>query len=368
MPGEAGAGVQAAAACFEMPGRFAGAEPCGGGHINGTFAVRFDQGGTPVRYLVQRLNTAVFPDPAALVGNTVRVTTHLRQKLDRAGVPDAARRVPTPIPTRDGRFFHQDDEGHVWRAFAYVEGTTTPAVVAAPSQAGAAARLFGQFVAGLADLPAPPLAETIPAFHDGARRLAAFRQAVEADVCNRAAPVAAEIAFVHARAALMALPTRLRDRGVLPLRTVHNDAKVGNVLFDADTGEALCVVDLDTTMPGLVLYDFGDLVRTAAATRAEDVPAGMALSRPHFECIARGYWQATRPFITPEEKAHLVLAGKWMALLMGVRFLTDYLAGDRYYQTHRPGHNLDRCRAQFRLVESIERQEGALEAFVAGLD
>ena len=361
--------VRAVARRFQLPGDFLDVAPCGDGHINDTYAVRFDQAGVGVRYVLQRLNPAVFGDPAGLMDNVVRVTRHLRRKLEEAGAAEVSRRVLTLLPTRAGQPYHRDAEGTVWRAYLFVEQTVTHAVLASPQQAEAVAHAFGAFQAMLLDLPGLRLVEVIPGFHDARRRFEALQRAVAADVCNRAAEVKRELAFVQDREALLDVLADLHARGDLPERITHNDTKVSNLLFDARTGRALCVIDLDTVMPGLALFDFGDMVRTAASTAPEDAQdlGAMALSRPHFEALARGYWQATRGFLTPCEKEHLVFSGKWMTLVMGIRFLTDYLLGDTYYKVYRGGHNLDRCRAQFKLVESIEAQEAALNRFVEQL-
>ncbi|ARA94251.1 mucin desulfatase [Rhodothermaceae bacterium RA] len=358
--------VQAITRQFQIPGDYLDARPLGTGHINDTYVVRVDQAGVIVRYLVQRLNTAIFRDPQGLMDNMVRVTAHLRARLEAAGTAGVSRRVLTLLPSRTGTPYHRTADGHLWRALLFIEGAETYEVVDAPWQAEEAGRAFGRFQAMLCDLPGPRLSETIPQFHDVRRRFDAFEQAVKADVCGRAAGVRAEVSFARARAGLADAIDTLQTREGLPERITHNDTKINNLLFDRATGHGLCVVDLDTVMPGFVLYDFGDLMRTAASTAAEDERdlARVGLNPSHFEALVRGYLAATQPFLTPVERRHLVLGGKLMTFVMGLRFLTDHLEGDVYYKVDRPGHNLDRCRAQFRLLEAMEVEEDALVRIV----
>lgn len=355
--------VRAVAARFLMPGEFISAEPFGGGHIHDTYRAVFDQAGRPVRYLVQRINPHVFRQPAALMQNIERVTAHLAARL--AGQPDASRRVLTLIPAREGRNWHVDASGHHWRAYRFIERAHTRDTAESTGQAFEAARAFGQFQRLLADLPAPRLHDTIPGFHHTPGRFAAFEAALAADGAGRAAAAAAEIEFARRH---QPLATALIEAN-LPGRVTHNDTKLNNVLLDDATGEGLCVIDLDTVMPGLALHDFGDLVRTATSPAPEDerdlTRVGMRL--PMFEALARGYLEGTGSLLTPEEKRLLPVAGKLITYETGLRFLTDFLAGDVYFKVHRAGHNLDRCRTQFRLVESITRQEAEMNRLVAAI-
>ncbi|RMF71661.1 MAG: aminoglycoside phosphotransferase family protein, partial [Planctomycetota bacterium] len=252
--------------------------------------------------------------------------------------------------------------GRVWRMYHFIEGTRTFTSPRSSAQATAAARAFGEFQALLADLPSPPLHETIPHFHDTPRRFAALRTSIADDAHRRAANAADEIAFCLAREASAGLLTDLHRRGAIPQRIVHNDAKISNVLFDDAGREAICVVDLDTVMPGLSLYDFGDMVRSMACSAAEDERdlSRVEVSPERFAALAAGYLEATGNLLVPAEREHLVDAARIITLEQGVRFLTDYLDGDRYYQTKRLNHNLDRCRTQLKLVASIERQAATL--------
>jgi len=349
-------------------GRLLEAAPHGSGHINDTFAVRLAAPGGDRRLILQRINTAVFPDPGALMENILRVTEHLRRKM--GGRPDLQRRVLRVVRTREGAPFHRDGEGRVWRAYEFIEGARTFDTLGAPDQIAEAARAFGAFLAQLADLPGPPLAEVIPRFHDGARRYRLFQEAVSADACNRAAGCAPEIAYAESQAPRFELVSRLLEAGALPVRVTHNDTKINNVLLDEGTGEALCVIDLDTAMPGVSLYDFGDIVRTTASRAAEDEAdlSRIRVEMERFEAIARGYLRGAGECLGADEKAHLAFGGTLMALIIGLRFLTDHLAGDRYFKIHQEGHNLRRARAQFALARSLQQHEQAMAGLIERLE
>jgi len=296
--------------------------------------------------------------------NIVRVTAHLRTKL--AGSADASRRTLTVIPARaDGRPCVRDPAGNWWRLYLFIEQARTYDVIAHERQAFEAARAFARFQSLLADLPAPRLHETIPAFHNTLSRLDALDAAIQADAFGRKAEVAAEIAFVEARRASCGHLLERHACGDIPERITHNDTKINNVMLDDATGEGVCVIDLDTVMPGLALYDFGDMVRSATASSREDErdlsKVGSRIGM--FEALARGYLEGA-DFLLPAEREELVFAGPLITLTIGIRFLTDYLAGDVYFRTHRPGQNLDRCRVQFQMVRSMEEQTAAMAAIV----
>ncbi len=355
--------ARAIAGQFQLAGEFVSAEPFGSGHINDTYRVAFAAGGAANRYILQRLNHAVFPNPLAVMENLQRVTAHLAQKF--AGQPDAVRRALTLVPARDGNFFYRDAAGNFWRVFPFIANTRTVDAVETPAQAFAAAQVFGQFQKMLADLPAPRLHATIPDFHHTPKRLAALEKALAADVCNRAALAKPEIEFALRRRAICRV---LLDAN-LPERVTHNDTKINNVLLDAATGAGVCVIDLDTVMPGLALYDFGDLVRSATNPAAENERdlAKVEMSFQIFEALLRGYLSEAAEFLTEEEKNLLPVSGQVIALELGLRFLADFLSGDAYFKTRRAGENLDRCRAQFKLFESIRRQESAMSRLVAAV-
>lgn len=345
--------VRAVARQFQIHGDFLGAEPYGSGHINDTYCVRFDQGGTRVRYIFQRINHDIFKNPAALMENIRRVTMHLEKKS--ADELQRSRCVLTLIPSCDGHPFYRDEQGNYWRAYIFIENARTFDAVESPKQAFEAAKAFGNFQKLLADLPAPRLHDTIPDFHHTPKRFAALEKAIEADAFNRAKRAKPEIEFA------------LRHKGIcgalleakLPERVTHNDTKFNNVMLDDATGEGICVIDLDTVMPGLALYDFGDMVRTTTSPVKEDERdlSKVQVQFPMFEALARGYLSSASEFLTNAEKRFLAFSGRLITFEIGIRFLTDFLAGDAYFKVHRDGHNLDRCRAQFKLVESIEQQE-----------
>ena len=355
--------VQDVARRFQIHGEFLGAEPYGSGHINDTYCAAFDQGGVRVRYIIQRINHSIFKNPLALMENIQRVTNHLGAKS--AGLPDQSRRVLTLIPTREGMACHRDPEGNVWRAYVFIEHARTFDAVESAEQAFKAAQAFGRFQGLLADLPAPRLHDTIPDFHHTPKRFAALEEAIQTDVVNRAALAKPEIEFALRHRSICGV---LLD-AKLPERVTHNDTKFNNVMLDDATGEGICVIDLDTVMPGLALYDFGDMVRTTTSPVKEDERdlSKVKMQLPMFEALARGYLSSAESFLTKEEMRFLPFAGKLITFEIGIRFLADFLAGDRYFKVHREGHNLDRCRTQFKIVESIEQQEGQMTKLVEGL-
>jgi aminoglycoside phosphotransferase (APT) family kinase protein len=352
---------------FRLLGRFVGGAPHGSGHINDTFAITLDQAGTHVRYILQRINQRVFRNVPALMENIHRVSLHAAKKLTAAGNHDAARRALSLVPTRAGKSFHRDASGSCWRCYLFIEKARSYDVIENCHQAREAAHAFGNFQNLLTDLPGPRLHETIPRFHHTRERFANARRAIAADPHQRVPDAREEIAFALAREALTDVLLDLQVRGEIPERITHNDTKLNNVMLDDLTGEAVCVIDLDTVMPGLALYDFGDMVRSATNSAAEDERdlSKVGLRLDVFEALVEGYVAATGSFLTAAERAHLVFAGKLITFEIGLRFLTDFLEGDVYFKTRRPGHNLDRCRNQFALVRSIETRERAMESIVA---
>jgi hypothetical protein len=345
---------------FLIEGEFLSAEPYGSGHINDTYCVVLQSRGARTRHILQRINHHVFRNPLAVMENIQRVTAHIRQKLSSG--PDVMRRVLTVIPTRDGGACHRDEQGNHWRAYFFIERAQTYDAITSPRQAFEAAKAMGRFQQMLADLPPPRLHDTIPDFHHTPRRFAALEKAIAADVANRARLAKSEIEFALRCRAMTSV---LLEAG-LPERVTHNDTKLNNVMLDDATGEGICVIDLDTVMPGLVLYDFGDMVRTATSPATEDERdlSKVMMQFPMFEALARGYLATAADFLTPAERRLLAFSGKLITFEIGLRFLTDFLAGDAYFKVHRDGHNLDRCRTQFRLVESIAQQEEQMSHLV----
>jgi hypothetical protein len=355
--------VGAVARQFQIYGEFLGAEPYGSGHINDTYRATFDQAGSPVHYILQRINHNIFKNPVALMENIQRVTAHLGAK--QAGARDFTRTVLTLLPARDGKAWHCDPEGNHWRAYLFIEKARTYDAVESTKQAFEAAKAFGRFQKLLADLPAPRLHDTIPDFHHTPKRFARLEQALAADKANRAKLARAEIDFALAHKPITGV---LLDAG-LPERVTHNDTKFNNVMLDDATGEGICVIDLDTVMPGLALYDFGDMVRTTTSPAKEDERdlSKVQMQFPMFEALVRGYLATAAEFLTKGERAQLAFSGKLITFEIGIRFLTDFLEGDVYFKVHREGHNLDRCRTQFKLVESIEQQEDRMNQLVGSV-
>ena len=366
MPDRARYDIATLAAGFRMPGDYISHAACGHGHINDTYEVRVNQAGTPVRYILQRINHTIFTRPELVMENIHRVTTHITEKLYASQATDIYRRVLTLVPCRDGRLWHHDAAGNHWRAYLYVEGAEAHSHVNSTALAEEAAKSFGRFQHLLSDLPLPRLADTIPDFHHTRSRYDALQQAAVEDRAGRRQSVAAELDWCREREAAVDVLLNAQAAGLLPERITHNDTKINNVMIDHHTGEGICVMDLDTVMPGLVLYDFGDLVRTTTISTAEDEQdtSLVQMRLPMFEALVRGYLASARSFLTDAEIDHLVFSGKLITMETGLRFLTDYLNGDLYFKTRHPQHNLERFRVQAKLVESIERQQSAMEDVV----
>ena len=351
---------------FDLAGRAVSAKPYGSGHINDTFLIETTPVAGPSRFILQRINHDVFRRPDDLMDNVARVCAHAHAKLIQAGAPDADRRTLRLVLTTAGRNWHIDAAGNRWRCYHFVSDATGHDIVRSPKQAYAAAKAFGAFQALLADLPGSRLHETIPDFHHTPSRFARFQLALAQDSQGRAAASVPEIAFALARGhEVSLLVDGLRD-GSIPERVTHNDSKLNNVLLDDLSQEGVCVIDLDTVMPGSSLYDFGDLVRTSTSPAAEDETdlSKVRMQLPMFEALVQGYLASAGDFLTPREKQLLPFAGKLITFEIGLRFLTDWLEGDKYFKIRRPSHNLDRARTQFKLVESIEAQLPAMQASV----
>jgi len=349
---------------FEVEGEFESAKPYGSGHIHDTFCVTFDHGSRSERIILQRINTAIFTNPIAVMQNIERVTDHLRSKLDDA--PDAGRRVLQLIRTREGASWHVDEGGCYWRAYRFIEGARAFDSVSSARQAFDAAKAFGQFQRLLGDMRGPRLHESIPDFHNTPKRFAAFERAVNADAAGRCAEAGSEIELAMSQSSI----ARALVDAWLPERVTHNDTKLNNVLLDDETGEGICVIDLDTVMPGLAAYDFGDMVRTMTCAVAEDETdlSQVSMQFPLFEAVLRGYLEGAKKFLTAAERESLIAGAKVIVFEQGIRFLADFLCGDVYYKASRLGQNLGRCRTQFKLLESIEQQEGAMMGLLRALD
>ncbi len=350
---------------FQIDGELLTAEPYGSGHINDTYVSVIKTAAGEVRFVHQRINHNIFKQPEQLMENIDRVTKHLRMKIEAAG-GDPMRETLNLIPCTDGKCFYKTPEGDYWRTYVFVEGARTYDLVENLDQVYNASYAFGRFQEMISDLPAPRLNETIPDFHNTRWRFEAFVEALDKDVAGRAADVQAEIDFALARKQDASVLVDLLAAGELPERITHNDTKFNNVMLDDVTGVGLCVIDLDTVMPGLAMYDFGDSVRVGTNPAAEDELdlSKVTCDLEMFERLVHGYLDAARGFLTDTEKDYLAFSAKLITLEIGLRFLTDHLAGDVYFKVHRDNHNLDRCRTQFKMVGDMEADMDKMEAIV----
>ena len=351
---------------FPFEGDFEECAPYGNGHINDTFCPWFRlPDGTRKRYILQRINTEIFRDPDALMENVVGVTGFLRRQIIQAG-GDPDRETLTVIPTRDGSSYYRDIRGGCWRVYLFVERTISYDLAESAEDFYKSARAFGQFQTRLAEYPAASLHETIPKFHDTVNRFENLKRAIEADALGRVSEVGPEIEFVMAREKDTHVLLDLQQAGEIPLRVTHNDTKLNNILIDETTKQGICVIDLDTVMPGLAHYDFGDSIRFGASTALEDERdlSLVSMDLGLFEAFTKGFLETAGEVLTPLEKETLSWGAKLMTLECGMRFLTDYLEGDHYFKVHRPGHNLDRTRTQFKLVEDMEKKWDAMAEIV----
>ena len=359
--------ARAALERFAAPGRLASLEPFAKGLINHSWVAVLESASSERRYLLQQINRHVFHRPQDVVLNMLRITRHVAARIARDGEGDPARSVQVLVETREGRPSWLDALGETWRLVPWIEGTLALDSATSEAEAYEAARAFGRFERQLADLPAPKLHATIPGFHDTPARLSAFERIVREDPSGRVAGTRDAVAALLDRRALAAALTGPAGRGEIEERPVHNDAKIANVLFDAGSGDALCVVDLDTTMPGFAPHDFGDLVRSAVSDSAEDEPdlGRIRLRLPVYAALARGFLAGAGDGLSRAERSLLVAGALVIVYEQAIRFLADYLNGDRYYRTSRPGHNLDRTRTQLRLLELLEAARPELERTVA---
>ena len=340
--------------------------PYGNGHINDTFLLRYETADhSEKKYILQRMNHDIFRNPPLLMENIVHVTDHLRGIIHSRG-GDPERETLNVLKTRDGASFFRDSGGSYWRVFPFIERSVCLEKVRNAKDFYDSAVAFGSFQKMLADFPAGTLHETIPNFHNTSSRFRDFRAAVQSGDRERAALARTEIAFALDRESETAVLTALLDAGALPLRVTHNDTKLNNILFDADTGKALCIIALDTVMPGLSLYDFGDSIRFGASTGDEDEPDldKVSLDLSLFEAFTKGYLEGCAGSLTAKEIEMLPMGAKLMTYECGIRFLADFLTGDTYFKVHRENHNLDRARTQFKLVADMEAKWDQMKAIV----
>ena len=352
---------------FAIEGEFVQAEEIHSGLINATYRVTYEKaGGIRERYILQRINGTVFKDPKAVMHNVERVTRHINWKVLRIR-KDASGQTLNLYPARGGKFYVQGPNGGFWRCYNNIEDTHTYDVVENTKQAYQAAYAFGAFQDLVSDMPLENIVETIPGFHHTRKRFDRLMQVAAENPRDRLQYCQPEMDFIKAREKDVDRLLDMQRTGILPTRITHNDTKINNVMLDEHTDEAVCVIDLDTVMPGLTLYDFGDMVRTATSPAKEDeLDLGkVVMQMPMFEALVQGYLDAAGVFLTQAEINELAFSGKLIALEIGIRFLTDYLDGDLYFKTDRDNHNLDRARTQLKLVQDIESKMEAMQNFVS---
>jgi hypothetical protein len=348
---------------FNCTGDASSLKPYGSGHINDTFLLKNSNGGPD--YLLQRINQNVFRNVERLTDNMLRVTAHLKEKMETSGVGDPEREVMTLIPTDQGNYFYRDSMGDCWRMFYFLSDTKSYDVVKTEKQAYEGGRAFGKFQAMLSDIPSGELFEVIPDFHNIQKRLAQLQEAISNDPCGRVAEVGPELALVNRYADSMQYFQQPERAQKLPIRVTHNDTKFNNVLLNQND-EAQCVIDLETVMDGYVAYDFGDAIRTIINKTDEDEAdlSKIQLNLPLFTAYTEGYLSTAGSFLTEEEIESLMKGVLLLPYMQGVRFLTDHINGDTYYKIKFPGHNLQRTRAQFQLVTMLDKHAEQMEEII----
>lgn len=342
---------------FAIEGDFISSEEIQSGLINCTYKVTYRNAeGESHQYILQKVNTNVFRNPKGVMQNVERVTRHINWKVLRRR-KDSSGQTLNLFPARGGKFYAHHEDSY-WRCYNFIEGTHTYDVVETSRQAYQVARAFASFQDLVSDMPLENIVETIPDFHHTRKRYDRLMEAAREDALGRLSQCRAEFEFIQARESDVDHLLALQEEGILPTRITHNDTKINNVMLDSQTDEAVCVIDLDTVMPGLSLYDFGDMVRTATSPAFEDEQdISKVTMRMHiFEALVQGYLEGGINFLTDAEINELAFSGKLLALEVAIRFLTDHLEGDHYFKTTREGHNLDRTRTQLALVRSIEEQ------------
>ena len=353
---------------YDFPATLVGAVRYGQGHINDTYCVLCQpQDGDCIRFILQGLSSAAFPHPEEVMENMAGITAYLAEKIKAAG-GDPNRETLNLVKTKEGKDFYTDGTGKVWRLTRFIEGTECYQSANA-ELFEASARAFGRFQNMLEGYPAHTLHEPIPRFHDTENRFEKFIAALEADKMGRAKEVQPEVQFVLNRKGDCSVAMQALRDGKLPLRVTHNDTKLNNVLIDRATGAGLCVIDLDTTMPGLSINDFGDSIRFGANHSAEDEKdlGKVNFDIELYEVYTRGFLEGANGSLTPAELEYLPWGAKLMTLECGIRFLTDYLDGDNYFRIHYPEQNLDRCRTQFKLVADMEAKWDEMKKIVEGI-
>ena len=349
---------------FNSDGSFAEAFPCGSGHIHDTFRIN-TVGKDKDNYILQRLNNTVFKNIPELQENIERVTIHMRQKLLLIPGSDVKRECLTVVPAKNGKSWIVDGEGNFWRMFIFIPDNISYDIVDSEEKAFQAGRAIGRFQALLADLPGKPLNETIPSFHDVEKRIDSFIKTLKNDPAGRVKETTGETDSLLKRADAMRIIQRLGREGKIPVRITHNDTKINNILFDLK-GKSLCLIDLDTVMPGYFHSDFGDAIRTGANCAAEDEIdlSKVKMDINLFRAYAEGYLAETKNTLNSIEKEYLAFAPLLMTYEQALRFLADFIEGDKYYRIHNKNHNIQRTRSQIRLLESMEEQYPQMQKII----
>ena len=339
-------------------------KPFGHGHINDTYLIGTVGDQVP-DYILQRKNHQIFKDVPGMVNNILLVTNHIRTKLEKAGEPEPDRKVMKYLPAGDGQYFVRDEEGNFWTLFFYIRDSNGIEEVSYPEQAFSSGNAFGKFQLQLSDLDGTKLIDTIPNFHNGKFRYQQFKEAISANKANRCSEMQQVIDELTERAESMLNIQQWLDEGKLPLRITHNDTKINNIRYDQD-GHSLCIIDLDTVMPGTVLFDFGDAIRTLCNSAAEDEQnlEKISFKMDYFDAFVRGYLSESKSFLTTLEKQNLVYSCRYMVWEQTIRFLSDYLNGDTYYKIAYPGHNKDRTLSQFCYLKVLEENAEKMETCV----
>ncbi len=343
---------------FSLDGTFTGYEKINNGHVNSTFTLIFEENGKVAKYVLQMVNTEAFKNPQGLMDNIVAVTSHIRKKNEEMKIPWADRGTLNFLPCKDGKYFYIDEKNQCWRVYKYIDDVYTCNSIDDEQVFSNAGVAFGEFQKILSDFDGSTLFETIEKFHNTASRFENLKKAIEENRSGRLNTVKDEVEFALSHEEETHVLVDLIDEGKLPLRVTHNDTKLNNILFDNITNKGICIIDLDTVMPGLSLYDFGDSIRFGANTAAEDEKdlSKVSLSLSLYEAYVKGYLGSAKDALTALEKELLPMGAKMMTYECGIRFLTDYLNGDVYFHVNYPEHNLDRCRTQFELVKDMERK------------
>lgn len=347
---------------FQFKGRYLRASEIPSGNVNNTYRLEYQSGGKHQLFTLQHINQYVFKNPKEVVGNIVCVTEHIRRKMIEQN-EDPSRRVLELIPTVDGQYVYVDEDGEFWRAYTFIEDADALDMVHTGGQMEEVGRAFGSFQRMLTDFDVDRLFVTIPNFHQTTKRFYRFVRSIDEDKAGRVGEIEDELEFLFDHRRMMGEIVRLLDRGILPLRVTHNDTKANNVLLDSETGKALCVIDLDTVMPGSALYDYGDAIRFGASTAAEDEEDTdkIKLDMEKTRAFTKGFIAETNGFLSNEELTRLPLGIKVLTAELAMRFLTDYIDGDLYFKVNSPEHNLVRARAQIALLKDIERHEDELQ-------